>query len=230
AAQNQLEQLPVEVFNHILSFLVYPRSRLPGLTERQSHCDYTLPDKRVSKDAYHLNPTAPPDYDRFGMSVFDPKKARHPFHQLVCTSRHMKDLIETFCKHLVKLDNRFNLLLADSGPVYPDLSAIVYRRLWLQYAPRYCIFCCLQLTQYPHPPESRPFLTCLDCFYAQNYSIREVEERFHLSRFDLTNQRIRGSSTWVLKVDIDALALRLYGSKAFHDKSYSAVVQPCRKC
>jgi hypothetical protein len=170
ATQSQLDQLPVEVFNHILSFLIHPRSRLPGLTELQSHCDYTLPDKRASKEGYHLNPTAPPDHDRFGINFFDSKRVRHPFNDLACTSKCLKDLTEDYCKHLVKLDNRFNLLLANTRPVFPDLSTIVYRRLWLQYAPRYCIFCCVLLSQYPHleKPNS-PVLRCSECFYAQTY-------------------------------------------------------------
>lgn len=35
-----METLPVEIINQILSHLVYPRSRLPGLTEAQSAHDF----------------------------------------------------------------------------------------------------------------------------------------------------------------------------------------------
>ena len=60
--------------------------------------------------------------------------------------------------------------------------------------------------------------------------LREVEERFHFSRFDLTHYRVRGSTTWVLGVDADALAIQLYGSKVVHNKPFSGRAQPCQKC
>ena len=36
SSHSVLEELPVEVINNILSYLVHPRSRLPGLTENES--------------------------------------------------------------------------------------------------------------------------------------------------------------------------------------------------
>ena len=92
ATDPRLDELPVEVFNNILSFLVYPRSRLPGLTELQSQHDYDLADKRIAKDEYHLNPTVIPDRDRFGANLFARRRLCHPFNELASTSRRLRQL------------------------------------------------------------------------------------------------------------------------------------------
>jgi hypothetical protein len=51
--------------------------------------------------------------------------------------------------------------------VYPDMSGIVYRRLWLQHAPRKCIYCAATLDCYPFPRVGRIIAACEDCFYRQ---------------------------------------------------------------
>jgi hypothetical protein len=55
-----------------------------------------------------------------------------------------------------------------------------------------------------------------------------VEEQLHLSLIDLTENKIRGQSKFVLRVDVEALALRLYGTKLFHDVRGQR--RPCRTC
>ena len=55
-----------------------------------------------------------------------------------------------------------------------------------------------------------------------------MEEHFHLSLLDLAANSVRGSSPrWVLRIDVEALALQLYGSKAFHDRGERKI---CRVC
>jgi len=173
---NGLETLPVEVVNHILSYLVHPRSRLPGLTERQSQYDVSMIEKSNFKAGE--DKTAPPDADRHFANIFAWAEICHPFNALAATSKRCQDLVESYSAHLVKSCNRFNLPFAHLerfGPdsVHPSLNQIVYRRLWLQTAPRYCVFCSASLSYYPHSPLMRPILTCESCFYAQTF-VRSV--------------------------------------------------------
>ena len=165
-----LETLPVEVVNQILSYLVHPRSRLPGLTERQSNYDVSKTEQRKIKEEEDM--TAPPDTHRHFTDVFSWVDIRHPLNVLAGTSKRCRELVESYSAHLVKTCNMFNLPFAHleaHGPhsVYPDLSRIVYRRLWLQTAPRHCVFCGGNLSSYPHAPMMRLILTCEECFYAQ---------------------------------------------------------------
>jgi hypothetical protein len=171
---SNLEQLPTEIIYVVLSHLVHPRSRLPGLTERQSDHDCPVEEKKAAKDAYHLSRNAPLDVDRFAENLFVWHNYQHPFNVLALTCRRLRDVTERFCAHLVKACNRFNLLISQAeehGPraVYPSLNDIVFRRLWLQYAPRYCVFCNALLSSYPHRITQRVLVACQDCFYAQVY-------------------------------------------------------------
>lgn len=173
AAQSKLEALPVELFNQILSYLEQPRSRLPGFTERQSDHDCPKEEREAAKQKYS-SPTTPPDTDRFAADLFALPSLRHPFNVLALTSRRCQHLVETYCAHFVKSSNKFNLPFAQLetyGPkaVYPDLSGIVYRRLFLQLAPRRCIYCAGCLSCYPHTSLKRVIAACEDCFYAQTY-------------------------------------------------------------
>jgi hypothetical protein len=59
-------------------------------------------------------------------------------------------------------------------------------------------------------------------------TINEVEEQFHLSRLDLWAHQVRAGQNFVLRIDVEALALRLYGSKMFHDPRGQR--QLCRAC
>ncbi|KAF2691057.1 hypothetical protein K458DRAFT_438768 [Lentithecium fluviatile CBS 122367] len=195
-----LETLPVEVVNHILSYLVHPRSRLPGLTERQSNYDVSFKEKWT------------PDSNRHFANLLAWAQVRHPFH-----------LVESYCAHLVKACNQFNLPFAllekyDPNGVYPDLSGIIYRRLWLQTAPRYCMFCSATLSCYPYSPLMR-LLTCEDCFYTQTLTLQEIERLYHIQDSSvLSANMIRGfpNYEWVLRVDVEALALKLYKTRTFH--------------
>jgi hypothetical protein len=174
ASQSKLESLPVEIINNILSYLVYPRSRLPGLTERQSDRACPAQERQAAKDAYHLNYTAQPDIGRFAVDLFSWQDLHHPFNELALTSKRLRALTERFCAHLVTKCNKFNLPFAEArlnGPalVYPNLSHIVYRRLWAQTATRYCVYCNVMVDNYPYRATKTPIISCLDCFYAQVY-------------------------------------------------------------
>jgi len=230
-----LDTLPAEVFNNILARLEYPRSRLPGLTEHQSG----LP--RAAKIAIKATEdlTAPPDSERFGANLFDWVKLRHPFNTLAATSRRCRALVESFCAHLVKVNNRFNLpfdLVEKHGirSIYPDLSNIVYRRLWLQTAPRSCVFCGVhELSRYPHRRVAGLLLTCEDCFYAQMLDLAEIQEQYHIEAQTLIDRNVRCSGPrleWILRMDVEALAVELYGTRAFHSINPYVTKRQCRIC
>ncbi|KAF2746545.1 hypothetical protein M011DRAFT_404154 [Sporormia fimetaria CBS 119925] len=222
AGQSKLEQLPPEIIYIILSYLTYPRSRLPGLTEQQSAHDYPESWRRAAKDAYHMNNTAIDNVERFAANLFAWPQYQHPLNTLALVSEPIRACVEYFCAALVKRCNRFNLPISQSeelGPdsVYPSLSGIVYRRLWLQSADRYCVFCTTLLSVYPHQHGVGLLSCCRNCFYAQVYTHNEVAQQFHMSLTDLTVHQVRGTPTYVLRVDVDALAMRLYGTKRYHD-------------
>lgn len=165
-----LDTLPLDIVNQILSHLVHPRSRLPGLTEAQSAHDFPRETKLETKNREDL--TTLPDSLRWAADIFDFHSLRHPFHVLSLTSTRLYAFVETYCAHLVRSCNMFNLPFAHydtHGPacVYPDLSHIVYRRLWLQHAPRLCIYCHVALDCYPFPVVKRLIAACEDCFYRQ---------------------------------------------------------------
>ncbi|KAF2018567.1 hypothetical protein BU24DRAFT_99721 [Aaosphaeria arxii CBS 175.79] len=224
-----LDQLPVEIINNILSYLVHPRSRLAGRTEALSAYDSPTDLKRAAREAYNSDRARAPDVDRWAVDLFSWGSVHHPFNDLALASRRFHQLVENFCVHLVRANNRFNLPfdLMDAHPQkksYPDLSNIVYRRLWLQYAPRRCIYCNRLLSLYPHDPLFGLMIACLDCFYDQVYTLGEVEAQFHLSWMDLMKAGVRATPrffTWLLRCDVEALALRLYGTRAFHNTSGS---------
>jgi hypothetical protein len=165
-----METLPVEIINQILSYLVHPRSRLPGLTQVQSAHDFPRQTKLEIKNREDL--TTLPDADLWAADIFDFNSLRHPLHVLALTSRRLHGFVESYCGHLVRACNMFGLPFKHydaHGPacVYPDLSNIVYRRLWLQHAPRLCIYCNVALDAYPFPVLKRLIAACEDCFYRQ---------------------------------------------------------------
>ena len=128
ASQSRLETLPVEVFNQILSYLVHPRSRHPGLTEAESSCDFPSKARTDVKSLEDL--TTPPDRNRWAVDLFKFTTHKHPFHPLSLTSRRCHGLVESFCYHLVRSCNMFNLPFAQleehgAQNVYPDMSGIV---------------------------------------------------------------------------------------------------------
>lgn len=172
ASQSKLETLPVEIVNQVLSYFTHPRSRLPGLTEAQSAHDFPRQAKSDIKSKEDL--TQPPDSDRWAADLFSWHLLSHPFHVLSLTSKRCNELVESYCSHLVRSCNgtMFNLPFAQldkygSKCVHPDLSGIVYRRLWLQHAPRRCIYCSAVLDCYPFPLVKRVIAACEDCFYRQ---------------------------------------------------------------
>jgi hypothetical protein len=226
-----LEQLPVEVFNHILSYLVQPRSRLPGLSEEQSTLDPAV--QRIIKLDEDLQ--APPDTERFAADLFAWTSIRHPFNALAASSKRCCELLESYCAHLVKACNRFNLPFAQADDlgadfVYPSLSSIVYRRLWLQTAPRSCVFCGAFLSNYPHVG-FRLLLCCEGCFYSQTLSLDEVKLQYRIIDSNiLAANRVRSTGPryeWILRIDVEALAFRLYGTRAFHDTQSRGLDIPC---
>jgi hypothetical protein len=170
ASLSSFETLPVEVVNHILSYLVHPRSRLPGLTEAQSSAKFSAEDRTNFKKCEDL--TTPADSNRWAADIFQNHLNRHPFHTLSLTSRRCNELVESYSGHLVRSCNLFNLPFAQfdrdgAGSVWPDMSGIVYRRLWLQHAPRKCIYCDAVMDLYPFPILKRLLSNCENCFYRQ---------------------------------------------------------------
>ncbi|KAF2120801.1 hypothetical protein BDV96DRAFT_671898 [Lophiotrema nucula] len=233
ASQSRLEAVPVELLNEILSYLVFPRSRLAGLTERLSSYDTPPEEKRVATEAYSSKSASPPDTGRFAENLLTWPHL-HPLNALALTSSHLRKLVEDFCAHLVRTDNIFNLPFAlalkdGPGSVYPSLSNIVYRRLWLQSAPRYCVFCNRLVSSYPYCYNLGPLMTCGDCFYAQTLTLYEVEAHHHLSRGDLLQHNIR-TDTWCLRIKIEALALKLYGTRKWHWTPPEAPRAPAKLC
>ncbi|KAF2264474.1 hypothetical protein CC78DRAFT_580255 [Lojkania enalia] len=236
---SRIETLPVEVINHILSYLVHPRSRLPGRSERLSDFQCPKEVQRAAKAAYFLNSSAPPDVDRFGADrFFGWRSLPHPFNALALTSRYFRGLVEKFCGHLVRGDNRFNLPFANlerdgPGSVYPDLSHIVFRRLWLQLAPRFCIFCAIPLSVYPHKWTGNLMMMCAECFYDQVLTFQEIESHFHLSRMDLQRYNVCASKggDWARRDEVEAVALKLYGTRKFHNvRKYFGAPRICSVC
>ncbi|KAF1930953.1 uncharacterized protein M421DRAFT_47022, partial [Didymella exigua CBS 183.55] len=230
-----LEALPTEIVNHILAHLVHPRSRLPGLTEAQSAHDFPRSTKLEIKNREDL--TTLPDAQRWAADIFDFQALQHPFHVLARTSKRLHAFVESYCAHLVRTCNMFNLPFAHydrHGSAYPDLSHIVYRRLWLQHAPRLCIYCHVALDCYPFPLVKRLVAACEDCFYRQTLTVDEVERQYHISMPTMASSpSIRGpgpASPWVLRVDVEAMAFRLYGTRAFHAAHVDQLGKPCSIC
>ncbi|RMZ68890.1 hypothetical protein GMOD_00002778 [Pyrenophora seminiperda CCB06] len=232
------ETLPVEIVDQILSYLVHPRCRLPGLTEAQSA--HTVPEKlkRSIKDQEDL--TQPPDGDRWATDIFSLHLFSHPFNALAKTSRRCHAHVEDYCSHLVRACNgtMFNLPFAQLDKygfkcVYPDMSSIVYRRLWLQHAPRRCVYCYAVLDCYPFSKVNRVITACKGCFYRQALTIDEVSRQYHVSAETiLASKHIRGNSSaiWVLRIDVEALALQLYRTRAFHEARKEQLGRPCSIC
>ena len=169
---SMFETLPVEIVDQILSYLVHPRCRLPGLTEAQSAHNTPEKLKRTIKDQEDL--THPPDGDRWATDIFSLHLFPHPFNALAKTSKRCYQQVEDYCSHLVRACNgtMFNLPFAQLDKygvkcVHPDMSGIVYRRLWLQHAPRRCVYCHAVLDSYPFSQVHRVITACKGCFYRQ---------------------------------------------------------------
>ncbi|KAF2733173.1 hypothetical protein EJ04DRAFT_513380 [Polyplosphaeria fusca] len=244
ASPSSIESLPPEIVNNVLSYLIHPRSRLPGRTEYQSSYDCPEKESKQAKAAYYLRDhTTPPDVDRFAAKIFSWPDLRHPFNALALTSVSLRKAVESFCAHLVRVHNVFNLpydvLQPRSGgggaeAVHPGLNSIVYRRLWLQWAPRQCVFCNIGISCYPHKyKSSSPIVACDKCFYAQVLTLQEVEAQLHLFQGDLKAHTIDASEqkNWYLRVDVEALALKFYGTRKFHDiRTYHGEPTVCSIC
>lgn len=236
--RRKLDTLPVEIVNRILGYLIHPRCRLPGLTEAQSRFEVSEKQKRSIKDREDLTQSA--DTDRWAADIFSLRLVSHPFNALALTSRTCHALVEMYCAHLVRRCNStmFNLPFAQldkygSSCVYPDMSSIVYRRLWLQHAPRKCAYCHATLDCYPFLRVNRLFTACEGCFYRQAMTVDEVQRQYHLSPATVyASHRIRGNlnSPWILRVDVEALALQLYHTREFHDAHPEQFGRPCSMC
>lgn len=234
--RSKFENLPVELVNQVLSYLAYPRGHLPGLTQAQSEHDFPAAARRAIKATEDL--TRAVESPHWATNLFDLYLMPHPFNALAASSRRCRQLVESHCAHLVRARNHsaFNLPFRqfdEHGPqsVYPDLSQIVYRRLWLQHAPRQCIYCCKVLENYPFRRVRNLLTTCADCFYRLTLEISEVQSQYHISSSTVTNSpHIRGGPLWMLRTDVEALALQLYRSRAFHSARVEQLGKPCSLC
>ncbi|KAG9186625.1 hypothetical protein G6011_09733 [Alternaria panax] len=231
---SKLESLPVEILDQILFHLIHPCCRLPGLTEAQSRYDVSEQQKRSIKNQEDLTQT--PDSHRWAADIFSLHLLSHPFNALSITSRRCNGFVEGFCSHLVRQCNMFNLPFAQldmCGVVYPDLSHIVHRRLWLQHAPRRCIYCSAVLDNYPFPLVKRVITACEGCFYRQTLTVDEVQMQYHISAATvLSSRNVRGNmdSVWILRVDVEELALQLYRTREFHSARKEQLGKPCNLC
>jgi hypothetical protein len=200
ASRSSFDTLPVEVVNHVLSYLTHPRSRLPGLTEAQSSRDFCSLARSTIKKSEDL--TAAADSDRWAANLFNNHQNQHPFHSLSLTSKRCNALVESYCGHLVRACNTFNLPFAHLdkyGPksVWPDMSRIVYRRLWLQHAPRKCIYCYAVMDCYPFPVLKRLLTNCQACFYRQTLVCADLfHARIHLTHHTSPSMRLNASTTF----------------------------------
>ncbi|KAH9865820.1 hypothetical protein J1614_009407 [Plenodomus biglobosus] len=234
--QSKLDALPVEIFNQILAHLTHPRSHLPGFTEAQSAHDFPAATKYALKGNEDL--TQPSVIPNWASNLFSLHQLSHPFNALSLTSRRCNELVESYCSHLVRAcnDTMFNLPFAQfdkhgSHCVYPDLSSIVYRRLWLQHAPRTCVYCYAVLDCYPFLVVKRVMTACMSCFYRQTLTIEEVSSQYHISPSTISSSPlIRGIPGWVLRIDVEALALQLYRTRAFHNAHKEQFGKPCSLC
>lgn len=255
-SQSKLEALPVEIFNQILTYLTHPRAHLPGFTEAQSAHDFPATAKYALKGSEDL--TLPQEAPRWAANLFALHLLSHPLNALSLTSRRGHELVESYCSHLVRSCNRtmFNLPFAQfdrygSQCVYPDLSGIVYRRLWLQHAPRTCVYCYAVLDCYPFTRVKRVMTACQDCFYRMTLvsqflppsptpthhpltlfqTVDEVQSQYHISPATITSSpHIRGITGWALRIDVEHLALQLYGTRAFHNAHKEQFDKPCTLC
>jgi hypothetical protein len=267
--RNPFEKLPVEVVDQILSYLVHPRSRLPGLTERQSEHDFPKAEQRQIKDAEDL--TTPPDTSRPYADVFSWARVCHPFNVLASTSKHCKWLVESYCRHLIKTCNIVNIPsellempVSASSEVAVSIGSrnsqyklpqelIVYRRLWLQTAVRRCPFCAAVVSTFPHHmAPTAHLMVCEDCCYAQTLvssrstyrtafftvlnicqTLQEIQRVFHIRDSNtLASNNVRGtpSYNWALRIDVEALAFRTFGTRAFHSTHPRDDKRPCQIC
>ena len=76
---SKLESLPVEIVDQILSYLIYPRCRLPGLTEAQSRYDVSEQQKRSIKNQEDLLLTSRPAMQHVQSTI---RPAGHVWHCL----------------------------------------------------------------------------------------------------------------------------------------------------
>lgn len=188
------ETLPVEVVSHIFSYLVVPRSRLPGLTETQSSLDFNSQERSAIKRSEDL--TMPADTDRWAVNLFQNHKNQHPFLTISLTSRRCRELVEGYCSHLCRSSNRFNLPFEQFDKYGPksvcfDMTSTVYRRLWLQTAARHCIYCFAVLDVYPFPhlKRTRLLTNCKACFYRQTLVPHPSPPSLHMLLLTSTDSR-----------------------------------------
>jgi hypothetical protein len=58
-----------------------------------------------------------------------------------------------------------------------------------------------------------------------------VERQYHISPGAIVaSPKIRLAGTWVLRIDVEALALQLYGTRAFHSAHVEQFGKPCSIC
>ncbi|KAI4641697.1 hypothetical protein J4E93_007795 [Alternaria ventricosa] len=67
----------------------------------------------------------------------------------------------------------------------------------------------------------------------QTLTVDEVQMQYHISAATvLASRHIRGNpgSVWVLRVDVEALALQLYRTREFHNARKEQFGKPCSIC
>jgi hypothetical protein len=62
-------------------------------------------------------------------------------------------------------------------------------------------------------------------------TLEEVDRQYHISPATiLASPRVSVAGDWVLRIDVESLALRLYGTRAFHNAHIEQFGKPCSIC
>ncbi|KAL5113753.1 hypothetical protein ACEQ8H_008365 [Pleosporales sp. CAS-2024a] len=240
AAPSAFERLPTELGENILSYLVYPRSRLPGLTEAQSSVDFDAPTRSILKRSEDL--TSPADHNRWAVDIFRAHTNPHPLQALSHASRRCQALVEAYCAHLLNVSSGDAPPMQNPSPdqlsVQPRPPNLGYRHLWFKFAPRRCIYCSVVIERYPFKKTKWLLASCGNCFFRQALSLDEIEHQYHIppaliraSPYVRMPMVLPDQETvWALRTDVEAMALQLYGTRAFHEAHPEQLGKPCSIC
>ncbi|OCK85971.1 hypothetical protein K432DRAFT_388218 [Lepidopterella palustris CBS 459.81] len=107
----------------------------------------------------------------------------HPYYTLAATSRHLRDVVESFCQHLLLLHKdivKFNPTASENK------VAVVYRTVWVKWVARHCAFCGRNSGR--KALMNRAISCCRQCDrkeWAEKLTMTAVMEKYNLSKLDL---------------------------------------------